>query len=102
MFLSALQCRLLINQLENLGISKVFDSVYHRLLIQKLKAKGITDIVVNLIESFLKERTFNVSINVGISPSKAAVSSVPALMYSSARNSMDNGIFVTMSSLYKI
>ncbi len=38
---------------------------------------GINDKIVKWIESFLKERTFNVSINGKISPSKAAVSDVP-------------------------
>ncbi len=60
-----------------LEFSKAFDSVNHRFLIKNLKAYGIDDKVVNWIESFLKERTFNVSINRNISPSKAAVSGVP-------------------------
>ncbi len=46
-----------------LDFSKAFDSVYHRFYIKKLKAYGINDKVVNWIESFLKERTFNVSIS---------------------------------------
>ncbi len=46
-------------------------------LIQKLKAYGINDNIVNWIESFLHDRTFNVSINGSISQSKAAVSGVP-------------------------
>ncbi len=57
--------------------SKAFNSVNHRFLIKKIKAYGIDDKVVNWIESFLEERTFNVAINGSISPSKAAVSGVP-------------------------
>ncbi len=57
--------------------SKAFNFVNHRFVIKKLKAYVINDKVVNWIESFLKERTFNVSINGNISPSKAAGSGVP-------------------------
>ncbi len=60
-----------------LDFSKAFDSVNHRFLIQKRKAYGINDNIVNWIESFLHERTFNVSINGNMSQSKAAVSGVP-------------------------
>ncbi len=60
-----------------LDSSKAFDSVNHRILIQKLKACGINDNIVNRIESFLHERTFNVSINKSVTQSKAAVSGVP-------------------------
>ncbi len=60
-----------------LDYSNAFDSVSHRFLIKKLKAYGIDDTVVNWIELFLKEWTFNVSVNGNISPSKAAVSGVP-------------------------
>ncbi len=45
-----------------LVVSKAFDGVNQRFLIMKLKAYGINDKVVNWIESFLKERTFNISI----------------------------------------
>ncbi len=60
-----------------LDFSKAFDSVNHRFLIQKLEAYGINDNIVNWIESFLHESTFNVSINGCISQSKAAESVVP-------------------------
>ncbi len=60
-----------------LDFSKAFDSVNHLFLIQKLKAYGINDNIVNWIESFLHEITFNVSINRIISKSKAALSGVP-------------------------
>ncbi len=60
-----------------LDFSKAFDSVNHRFLIKKLKAYGINDTFVKWIETFLKEMTFNASINGNISPSKAAVSGVP-------------------------
>ncbi len=60
-----------------LDFSRAFDSVNHRSLIQNLKACGINDNIVIWIESFLHERTFNVSIKGSISQSKAAVSGVP-------------------------
>ncbi len=60
-----------------LDVAKGFDSVNHRVLVQKLKTYAININIVRWIESFLKERTFNVSINGIISQSKAAVSSVP-------------------------
>ncbi len=60
-----------------LDFTKAFDSVNNRFLIEKLKAYGINDKVANWIESFLKERTSNVSINGRISPSRAAASGVP-------------------------
>ncbi len=56
--------------------SKAFDSVNHRFLIQKPKAYGINGSIMNWIESFLHDRTFNVSINGSVSQSKAAVSGV--------------------------
>ncbi len=46
-----------------LDFSRLFDTANRRFLVQKLKAYGIYDIVVNKIESFLKKNTFTVSIN---------------------------------------
>ncbi len=60
-----------------LDFAKAFDSVNHRFLVQKIKAYGINDNIMNWIASFLKERTINVSINGSKSQSKAAVSGVP-------------------------
>ncbi len=60
-----------------LDFSSAFDSVNPRFSVHKLNAYGINDKVVNGIDSFPKERTFNVSINGSISPSKAAMSGVP-------------------------
>ena len=39
-----------------LDISKVFDKVWHKGLISKLKPKGVTGDLLNILIDFLKER----------------------------------------------
>ncbi len=56
-------------------VSKAFDLVNYCCVIQKLKAYGINDNIVNRIDSFLHERTFTVSIKWNEFQSKAAANS---------------------------
>ncbi len=51
-----------------LDFAKAFDSVNHRLLPTKLKCYGITPSVINCIESYLRQRSFHVSVNGSLSP----------------------------------
>ncbi len=46
-----------------LDFAKAFDSVSHRLLLTKLKCYGIAPSVINWIESYLRRRSFQESVN---------------------------------------
>ncbi len=58
-------------------ISPQFDSVNHRLLLTKLKCYGIAPSVINWIESCLRRRSFQVSVNGSLSQVAEAVSGAP-------------------------
>ncbi len=60
-----------------LDFAKAFDSVNHRLLLTKLKCYGIAPSVINWIESYLRRRSFQVSVNGSLSQVAEAVSGVP-------------------------
>ncbi len=60
-----------------LDFAKAFDSVNHRLLLTKLKCYGIAPSVINCIESYLRRRSFQVSVNGSLSQVAEAVSGVP-------------------------
>ncbi len=57
--------------------AKAFDSVNHRLLLTKLKCYGIAPSVINRIESYLRRRSFQVSVNGSLSQVAEAASVVP-------------------------
>ena len=46
-----------------IGLSKVFDSICHNLLLAKLKAYGLNSSTVDLIRSYLQERQQRVKCN---------------------------------------
>jgi hypothetical protein len=60
-----------------LDFNKAFDSVSHRLLIDKLKGKGITHQLTYWVTSFLKDRTFKVRVGDALSEKENAISGVP-------------------------
>ncbi len=57
-------------------ISKAFDSVNHRLLLDKFRGYGIAPIVISWVESFLSRRTFQVNVNGTLSQMADALSGV--------------------------
>ena len=68
------------------GLSKAFDKVWHRGLLDKMKAYGITGNLINWFESYLKARQKKVVINNNsayceISPSVHKVLSLASLIY---------------------
>ncbi len=60
-----------------LGFSKAFESVYHRLLLDKLRGYGIALIAISWVERFLSRRTFEVNVNGTLSQMVEAISGVP-------------------------
>ncbi len=60
-----------------LDFAKAFDSVNHRLLLTKLKCYGIAPSVINWIESYLRRRSFQVSVNGSLSQVAEAASGAP-------------------------
>ncbi len=60
-----------------LDFAKAFASVNHRLLFIKLKCHGIAPSVINWIESYLRRRSFQVSVNGSLSQVAEAVNGVP-------------------------
>jgi hypothetical protein len=60
-----------------LDFSKAFDSVCHRLLIQKLRWFGLSAILINWVEDFLKSRYFSVRVGEYLSLPVPATSGVP-------------------------
>ncbi len=60
-----------------LDSSKAFDSVNHRLLLDKLKGYGIASIVISWVECFLSRRTFQVNVNGTLSQIAKAINGVP-------------------------
>ncbi len=60
-----------------LDFAKAFDSVNRRLLLTKSKCYGIAPSVINWIESYLRQRSFQVSVNGSLSQVAEAVSGVP-------------------------
>ncbi len=61
----------------HLDFVKALDSVNHRLLLTKLKCYGIASSVINWIESYLRRRFFQVSVNGSLSQVAEAASGVP-------------------------
>ncbi len=61
----------------NLDFAKAFDSVNHRLLLTRLKCYGFAPSVLNWIESYLRRRSFQVSVNGSLSQVAEAASGVP-------------------------
>ncbi len=60
-----------------LNFPKAFDSVNHRLLLDKLRENGIATIVISWAECFLSRRTFQVNVNRTLSQMTEAISGVP-------------------------
>ncbi len=60
-----------------LDFSKSFDSVNHRLLLDKLRGCGIVPIVISWVECFFSRRTFQVNVNGTLSQMAEAISGVP-------------------------
>ena len=60
-----------------LDIRKAFDSVNHQILITKLYNLGIRGVPLQLLESFLSNRTQSVTINNSTSSSKSTICGVP-------------------------
>lgn len=60
-----------------LDFEKAFDSVNHRLLIQKMRAYGIASNICSWTEEFLKERKFSVRVREANSSAAIAPSGVP-------------------------
>ncbi len=60
-----------------LDLSKAFDSVNHRLLLDKVRGYGIAPILISWIECFLSRRTFQVDVNGTLSQIAGAISGVP-------------------------
>ncbi len=60
-----------------LDFSKAFDSVSHRLLLDKLRGYGNAPIAINWVECFLSRRTFQVNVNETLSQMPEAISGVP-------------------------
>ncbi len=57
--------------------SKVFDSVNHRLLLDKLRCYVIAPIVISCVEFFLSRRTFQVNVNRTLSQMAEAINGAP-------------------------
>ncbi len=60
-----------------LDLSNAFDSVTHRLRLDKLRGYGIAPIVINWVKLFLSRRTFQVKANGTLSQMAEAISGVP-------------------------
>ncbi len=60
-----------------LDLSKAFDSVNHRLLLDEFRGYGIAPIVISWVECFLSRRTFQVNVNGTLSHMAEAISGVP-------------------------
>ncbi len=60
-----------------LDFAKVLDSVNHRLLLTTLKCYGIAPSVIIWIESYLRQRSFQVSVNGSLSQVAEVASAVP-------------------------
>ena len=60
-----------------LDLSKAFDTVNHRFLINKLNAYGVADNAVSWIRSFLGDRTMQVRVHDSLSTPSAVYSGVP-------------------------
>ena len=62
------QIRLKLNKKKNvtgafLDLSKAFDSINHKILLQRLESIGFVEHATNLIENYLSERTHRVVLN---------------------------------------
>jgi hypothetical protein len=66
-----------VGRLTVIDFSKAFDSVNHHLLHKKLVSIGIHPTLVTWIKGFLADRSFQVSVNVALSPIASAHSGVP-------------------------
>ncbi len=59
-----------------LDFSKAFDSVNHRLLLEKLRGYGIAPIIISWAECLLSQRTFQLNVNGTLSQMAEAISGV--------------------------
>ncbi len=59
-----------------LDFSKAFDSVNHRLHLDKLKGYGIVPLLISWVECFLSRRTVQVNVNGTLSEMAEAISDV--------------------------
>jgi hypothetical protein len=60
-----------------LDVEKAFDKVWHEGLVFKLVKAGVPDQLLNIIKSFLSDRTFKVKINGILSSTKTVSAGVP-------------------------
>ncbi len=60
-----------------MDFAKAFDSVNHSLLLSKLKCYGIVPSVINWIDSYLRRRFFQVSVNGSLSQVAEGATGVP-------------------------